>query len=416
MSSKLKLLYVHTTQGYAGTLTRESQHVFNYGMQDATHELGLTMPVRSESYSANILPGPLRQNLPEGYLKSWISENFGKTMHIDDFNVLALTGRDMIGRVRVSMDKEKVDDMPDAESLSDLLTWRGTEDLFDMLAAKYAAASGISGVQPKLLVPNVRDEENNVFEKSTVKDRDLIIKAAGDDFNGLPENEFHCMTIAKEAGLKTPRFWISDDKGLFLIERFDRNEQGDYLGFEDMTSLTGRQNDEKYNGSYEIAAKVVQQFASPAYTQDSLNELFKSIVLSMAVRNGDAHLKNFGLLYEHPRTSDIRLSPLYDIVNTTVYIPKDVPALRLDKAKLWPTRETLIAYGRMHCQVDRPAEVIDRVIDAALHYKPEIETGDIWVGVSREIERGCLSLSKGKVYSLGATQALKSNDDGLELP
>jgi serine/threonine-protein kinase HipA len=31
-----------------------------------------------------------------------------------------------------------------------------------------------------------------------------------------------------------------------------------------------------------------------------------SLVLSMMVRNGDAHLKNFGLLYTHPQTPESR--------------------------------------------------------------------------------------------------------------
>ncbi len=34
-------------------------------------------------------------------------------------------------------------------------------------------------------------------------------------------------------------------------------------------------------------------------------------------RRGDAHLKNFGMLYTSP--SDVRLSPMFDVVTTTIY-------------------------------------------------------------------------------------------------
>lgn len=38
------------------------------------------------------------------------------------------------------------------------------------------------------------------------------------------------------------------------------------------------------------------------------------------VRNGDAHLKNFGLLYEDPfSVTRPVLAPVFDVVTTTVY-------------------------------------------------------------------------------------------------
>jgi serine/threonine-protein kinase HipA len=391
MMNKFSLLHVHTTQGYAGELRRESQHLFNYRTEDAACELSLTMPLTAKSYSANILPGVLRQNLPEGYLKSWMQEHFGKTVKLDDFNMLALTGAHTIGRVNISQQKEQSEAAPAGENLAELLAWRGTEELFEYLADRYAAMSGISGVQPKVLISEKRDSEREVVEKATLKDRNLIVKAAGHEYAGLAENEFHCMTIAKQAGLIVPDFWLSDDKGLFVTTRFDRGMRNEYLGFEDMTALTGRQNDEKYTGSYEMIAAVVEKFASPQFVASSLEELFKSVVLSVVVRNGDAHLKNFGLLYTNPRSDDVRLSPLFDIVNTTSYLPKDTLAVNLAKTKSWPYRKELIEFGKNVCRVDKASEIIDRIVDTAANYTPAIEAGDIWVKMKTEIDRSCLS-------------------------
>lgn len=395
---RVKQLHIHCSQGYSGALTRESQIVFNYLTRRPECALGLTMPVRAASYAANILPGVLRQNLPEGYLLNWIHEQFGKTMKMDDFNILALTGREMIGRVRCSLDKDGAAPPPEPEDLKTLLSWHGSEDLFAYLANKYAAGSGISGVQPKVLVHAHPDKE--IVEKSAIKDRHLIVKAGGADYPGLAENEFHCMQIGKLAGLVAPEFWLSENRELFVIERFDLAADGTYLGFEDMTALTGRQNHQKYEASYEMAAKVIDMFASAQHVTASLRELFKSIVLSVAVRNGDAHLKNFGLLYTTPESDDIRLSPLYDIVNTTCYLPRDVLALRMSKNKSWPSRETLVQFGQAHCKIDRPAPLIDEILETAASYVPTIEPGAIWASMHKQIEAAIFSIAGPRVHAV----------------
>ena len=400
--SKLKLLHVHTTQGFAGELARESQYVFNYRTNASSQEIGLTMPLTAQSYAANILPGAIRQNLPEGFLLGWIRENFGKTMPMDDFNLVALTGRQTIGRVRCSVNKVETPEVVAGEDLKELLTWKGTESLFEQLSLKYAAASGISGVQPKVLIPTIRSDHGEVIEKSSMKARGLIVKAAGFDYDGLAENEFHCMSIAKAAGLNVPQFWLSDDKGLFIIERFDLDADCGYLGFEDMTSLMGKQNTEKYVGSYENVAKAVDIFAAAHERTASKIALFRSIVLSIAVRNGDAHLKNFGMLYTHPQSDDARLSPIYDIVNTTAYLPKDAMALSMNKTKAWPDRATLIEFGIKNCMIGDPAEIIDHVLEAAMGYRPAGETGPIWDAMRPAIERGCGSLRASQVLMQGA--------------
>ena len=53
-------------------------------------------------------------------------------------------------------------------------------------------------------------------------------------------------------------------------------------------------------GSYETnVLKRFQQFAkSPTLLRESL-QLFTLIALNCAIRNGDAHLKNFGIVYEN---------------------------------------------------------------------------------------------------------------------
>ena len=388
---RIKKLYIHTTQGYAGELARESQFVFNYRSDRPETEISLTMPLRSKSYSANILPGAIRQNLPEGFLKDWIVEHFAKVTKMDDMTVLAISGREVIGRVRSLMTENENPTEFRSESLSDILSWKGTEDLFDHLANQYALASGISGIQPKVLVASRVHEANDSIDKVSMKNRSLIIKSSGFDYPDLAENEFNCMSIARKAGLQTPNFWLSDDKKLFVIERFDLSEEG-YLGFEDMTSLMNKQNEDKYNSSYEDVAKAIGLFASPAHVTESLLEFFKSVTLSLALRNGDAHLKNFGLLYTNPQTEDCRLSPLYDVVNTTSYIPTDSLALKLNKTKSWPTRQDLIDFGQTHCRLQHASEIVDQIVDVAQSWTPA-ENSTIWDLMKPQIDKACFTLT-----------------------
>lgn len=387
---RLKHLHVHTSQGPAGQLSRESQFVFGYRTDDPACEISLTMPLRAQTYASNLLPGVLRQNLPEGYLLDWLHTHFSKAMKMDDFNLLALVGADTIGRVGASIDGN-ASAPARAEDLSALLAWKGSEGLFDHLARKYAATSGISGVQPKVLLTAAYDEKETV-DKGHIKDRDLIIKASGADYDGLAENEYHCMSMARLAGIAVPKFWLSENREVFVIERFD-SDAGRYLGFEDMTALTGKQNREKYDSSYENIAKAIDIFASATHKTASLGAFFQTLALSVAVRNGDAHLKNFGVLYSTPQTDDVRLSPLYDVVCTTAYLPRDTLALKMNKSKSWPTRAQLIEFGKAHCRLDRPQEIIDHIVDVVRSYAPDLEPGPIWQAMRPEMEKGAASIS-----------------------
>lgn len=48
-----------------------------------------------------------------------------------------------------------------------------------------------------------------------------------------------------------------------------------------------------------------------------LARFYEQLVFSIMLRNGDAHLKNFGVLYTHP--GDARLAPMFDVVTTAIY-------------------------------------------------------------------------------------------------
>jgi len=356
-------LHVATHQGEAGELMQEQgQFLFGYGQATAAAAISLTMPVRKAQYAHAVLHPIFQMNLPEGYLLEQLQNRLAKIVNLDPMMLLALSGGQApIGRVQVqsAWGNPLAGAAGKGERLSDILAWDGTENLFAELVDKYIYRTGISGVQPKVLVPQAFDP---VPAKATVVTSDLIVKSGRQEYPGLAANEFLCMRMAKACGLAVPEFYLSKNKELFVMQRFDRAPDGTPLGFEDMAVLAGLSSRDKYKTSYSHVAKLVEAFVSPAHVTASLQALFDMVALSCVVGNGDAHLKNFGLLYTDPTSTDCALAPAFDIINTTAYIPEDVLALDLCGHKsFFAARQGLLDFARL-CQVMDPFDRVQRVI------------------------------------------------------
>ena len=331
-----------------GTLYRSGDtYSFNYdSSSSALPWVSLTMPYRARSWNwTGGLHPVFGMNLPEGYLfellKQLVMKEFGAA---DDFSLLSLLSGNVRGRLEYESPLFRGDNR-DSLSLSlDEILSSGEDDIFARLLGIFLESSFVSGIQPKLLA-RLRD-------KSMVSVSDYIVKTWGEEFPHLAENEYFCMTVARKAGLPVSSFFLSDDRKLFVTGRFDRSPDGGFLGFEDFCVLQAKNKGEKYSGSYEQAAKTIADFVSPQRRQSSLRQYYMILVISMLLRNGDAHLKNFGILYS-PDRIDRYLAPCYDVVTTTAYMMKDRPALTFSGRKFWPGRRQLVDFGIAECQLGK---------------------------------------------------------------
>lgn len=350
-SPKLKVWIDGAPTGILEQADRK-KHVFGYAPQ-ARDAVSLTMPIRLESWAHHELHPIFQMNLPEGDLLEAIRRALAKILGDDDLSLLLATGGNQIGRNRFSRDNE---DCPEAgsamESLEDLLTYPDTRELFHELVNRYAMRSGVSGVQPKVLL--------DATQRGTLSSAGYIVKTWGSAYPQLAANEYFCMTAARAAGLKVPEFYLADNGGLFVMKRFDRTDTGQDLGFEDMCSLQGLGTAQKYRSSYERVARSLKSYVSGEQLPEARQQFFATLVLSSMVRNGDAHLKNFGVLYGSPRDRVV-LAPVYDIVTTTAYIKNDVPALTLEGTKKWWARKTLERFAGSHLSM--PKGDIDRTFE-----------------------------------------------------
>ncbi|MEZ5476405.1 MAG: type II toxin-antitoxin system HipA family toxin [Thiolinea sp.] len=375
-TQRLDIFCGATRSGFLGrSEVRSRSYVFSYFPETRPEQaVSLTMPVMADQYRFEQGVHPVFQmNLPEGELREMLRNTFQKAVqNFDDLSLLGIIGHSQIGRVRIAAMGEEPAVMPQ-QSVQELKTYSGTEDLFVDLMQRFGRYSGISGVQPKVLIRDSETVAANTaeLEQVTWRDSTHIVKAWNPErFPQLAANEYFCMLAAERAGLEVPEVELAAQGRLLIVKRFDLDEQGGYLGFEDFCVLNGLATDDKYVGSYQDIAQRIRQFVSPHRVHDALEQFFLSLALSIGVRNGDAHLKNFGVLYRDPE-SEVSLAPAFDIISTQPYIPNDSLALLFGGSKFFPQRKALVTFGRRFCGLTerRVAQLLDWVVhgmDAAL--------------------------------------------------
>jgi len=180
-----------------------------------------------------------------------------------------------------------------------------------------------------------------------------------------------------------PDFYLSDNGKLFLTKRFDLTNDGCSVGFEDFCVLQAKGTKEKYDASLESCTNTIRQFVSPQFQSQALADFFKLTLINVLIRNGDAHLKNSGVIYSDLfgykiggiPSVDRKLAPIFDIVSTVPYIKNDTMALSLTGSKRWPKLNILKAFGKNHCHLkeSKMNEIVNQVTNAAQETIPLIE-------------------------------------------
>jgi serine/threonine-protein kinase HipA len=367
-----RALDVIAAKRLAGTLSRSELEIdtflFGYGREtQAEDAVSLTMPVVADQYDSMGVVHPIfEMNLPEGALLERLRLTFAKTVpDLDSLGLLAIVGQSQIGRLRYAPPGAAPASVP-AQNLNELLTFRGAEDLFQDLFERYAIYSGVSGMQPKVLLRAAEVPLTRLTERGATH----IVKSFDPrEYPELAANEYFCTQAARAAGIAAPDVRLSGDRRILVVERFDRTPQGVYLGCEDFCVLNALRAHGRYEGSYELVAKRIGQFISAEEQPQAVEQLFAMVALCCAIENGDAHLKNFAVLYENAQSA-VRLAPAYDLVSTTIYHARDVMALTLGGTKAFPERNRLLAFGRQACGLSsaRATTVLHRIehgVDAA---------------------------------------------------
>ena len=303
--------------------------------------ISLSLPANKKFYSFKKFPPFFESYIPEGYLfeifKNLIMKEYGE---VNDYLIFFLLASNIESRITFKTDKDKIN-YPNY-NLEDILN-NDNDDTFSNLLYTFLEKNSISGVQPKTIAL--------IKDKDSLQTKEYIIKTWGDEFPNLAENEYFCMKAMQKAGVKTANVQLSKNKKFLLVEKFTFDKlKNEFLGFEEVLSLMDRSREQKYKGSYEQIAKIIYGYSTNK--KESMKQFYITIVMNFLLKNGDAHLKNFGLLYDKD-IQEIKFSPVYDVVNTVVYIFKDKPALTLNGQKIWHSKDILIEFGIKQCFIKK---------------------------------------------------------------
>lgn len=217
----------------------------------------------------------------------------------------------------------------------------------------------IQGVQPKLSARlNLKQQ---CFEIVDRQGR-FILKPQHADYPAVPENEDLTMKLAATAGLSVPLHGLvygRDGDLTYWIQRFDRVGRNQKLSMEDFCQLSEENRDTKYRSSLEKVWTVVQKYAT--FPQVEAPRLLLLVLFSFLCGNDDQHLKNFSLLQDE---NSVRLSPAYDLLNTTILLKNPVETalpLRAKQRKL-KAEDFLKYYAQERLQLQPP--VIERIVNS----------------------------------------------------
>ena len=295
----------------------------------------------SEPWVRNQRLHPTLSNLlPEGSLRELIAQ--GLKVHVDnEFHIFSCLGEDLPGVIVATPLGPQ--DVPD--NVMSLISGGHNQDTKVVKFEKLERETkfSLAGVQMKFSMKE-KDGRYNLSKSGDLGD--WIIKTPSTKHKDVPVNEFSAMTLASLVGVdiseiklvdmsqldNLPQINLPDEAFAFAIKRFDRQESS-RVHMEDFAQVLVKYPHEKYNSAnYEQIGRVLYAFSGDALAD--VQQFARRLLVNILVANGDAHLKNWSLLYEDKVTP--RLSPAYDIVTTSVYIDGERNfALNLGKTKDW---------------------------------------------------------------------------------
>ncbi|QQO35396.1 type II toxin-antitoxin system HipA family toxin [Bradyrhizobium diazoefficiens] len=291
----------------------------------------LSLSLRSVDGGLRKDPKPIRGALPPFFANLLPEEKLREAMEKhhaasvrpgNDFDLLAALGTNLPGAVRaLPSDGMPVPIGPAAE------------------AGKKARFS-LAGVQMKLSVMKNTGKEGGITLAVDDEQGEYIAKFPSVTHIGLSENEFAILALAEALGMDVPARELVDRSEfagipeefntmstgkVLLVRRFDREASGARVHMEDFAQVFGRYPSEKYTGAayHNIAAAL-----NSGVSFDAAIEFVRRLALTALTGNGDMHLKNWSLLYPGDGRTPT-LSPVYDVLSTIPYIPKDGMALSL---------------------------------------------------------------------------------------
>ncbi|UTT39443.1 type II toxin-antitoxin system HipA family toxin [Glutamicibacter mishrai] len=280
------------------------------------------------------LPKWFSHLLPEGRLRVEIA-HAANLSPAREFKLLERIGmNDLPGATRATrIDQNGVPLTPPEDSESD-----------DASDAASVLKFSLAGVQLKFSISD-GDRGPTVPVRGQSGTAILKMPDSRSGFEGVPEAEYAAMKLAEAAGLNVASVRLTDANKIagienwasklqgpsLLVDRFDRQNEQQRIHAEEFAQIldiSATSHNAKYRkANFETIANIVAKMIDV----ESVGEVIDRIVFNILIGNGDAHLKNWGVIY--PDGKKPILGPAYDIVPTVLFIKNDDLGLNLNKTK-----------------------------------------------------------------------------------
>ena len=326
----MERLDVYLCNRLAGGLERredgsiEFRYLADYLESPDAAVLSNTLPLSAEPYGEREVSAFFSNLLPDESVRRRIAEILKLTPE-DTFGLLRVLGGDCAGAIAFYPSGKRPTDPsePRYRELSDA----EAAAILRNLAARplgldddFLGISG-AGAQDKLIAC-VRNGKILLPLDGTPSTH--LIKP---DIGRFPQsvfNEWFCMKLSASCGFETAPCDILDFGGepYYVTTRYDRKEENGLtvrLHQEDFCQLLKCRPEIKYQDqggpSLVDCARLVREMRLPI---SDLLSFIDRAVFNFIIGNGDAHGKNFSVLY---RGDVPRLAPVYDALSTAVYPP-----------------------------------------------------------------------------------------------
>jgi serine/threonine-protein kinase HipA len=286
--------------------------------------LSVSLPLQKEAFPQKQARPFFAGLLPEETNRDLIAKMFGVSKN-NDFALLDRIGGECAGAVSLlpvgatpAVSKPPSYHFFDEEALSKMFSELPKRPL---MVGETGLRLSLAGAQSKIAVARLGDAYALPIDNAPSTH---ILKPSSPHFAGLVENEYFCMKLAAAVGLTVAEVRVGQAGSTSYLEgdRYDRRLHPDggvdRLHQEDFCQALGIAPEFKYQveggPGFKRCFELVRAVSSaPAL---DLLLLFDAAVFNFLIGNGDAHGKNFSLLYGG---SGVRLAPLYDLVCTQAY-------------------------------------------------------------------------------------------------
>jgi serine/threonine-protein kinase HipA len=354
-----------------GTLTRTagdtSLFAFNsrYIEDEGRSTLGLSFKTRENLLRTRFRPYVVRlmpffsNLLPEGHLRKYLAER-GEVHPDREFFLLWLLGEDLPGALRVTPAEGDILPPGYAKEAGSESNGAPADP-----ALSQALRFSLAGVQLKFSAITKATGGLTIPAKGV--GGSWIVKLPSERYAGVPRNEYSMMTLAAKLGMNVPEVKLIDIREIenlpsglgqlrehegFAVKRFDHLADGTHVHMEDFAQVFNLLPERKYD---KASAMNIAQVLGIETPQEDVQEFTRRLVFNALIGNSDMHVKNWSLLY--PDRKAPRLSPAYDFVATTAYIPDETSGLKFSRSKHYKDL-TLDELAHMANRASLPEELV----------------------------------------------------------